>query len=49
MVDGAASPDDVRLAVYWAIRRRRRIPPNTAEPALTPRRGSRPARPQGLA
>ncbi|MCH0573464.1 hypothetical protein I3F60_30285 [Streptomyces sp. MUM 136J] len=49
MVDGWASPDDAQLSVYWAVRRRRRTPPNTMEPTHTPRHGRRPARPKGLA
>ena len=49
MVDGAASPDDPDLATYWRMRRRRNLPPATTEPAPTPKRGSRSARPLGLA
>jgi RNA-directed DNA polymerase len=49
IVAGAASPDDPNLATYWRMRRRRNLPPDTAQPAPTPQRGSRSARPPGLA
>lgn len=50
MVDGAASPDDPDLTTYWAPRRQRHLPPNTADPAPTLRtQGKRSTRPSGLA
>lgn len=50
MVDGAASPDDPDLTTYWALRRHRHLPPNTADPAPTLRtQGKRSTRPSGLA
>lgn len=45
MVNFDASPDDPELADYWRKRRRRRLPPDTTEPAPSPY----PRRPRGLA